>query len=70
MSLKKYKNLFTSGKWSYKDPKDAQILALVVLSQKLVDDSKKSSEKTTTSNRESTRGDPAYIIDIAPWMQE
>ena len=37
MALKKYNNLLTSGKWSTKDPKDAQILDLVGVAQKLSD---------------------------------
>ena len=41
MDLKNYNNLLTSGKWSTKYPKDAHILALVGLAQKLADDSKK-----------------------------
>ena len=56
MALKNYNNLLTSGKWSTKDPKDAQILDLVGGSQKIADDSKKSSEKYNTSNRETTKG--------------
>ena len=45
MALKKYNNLITSGSWSTKDPNDDQILSLVGMSQKISDDSKKSSEK-------------------------
>ena len=41
ITLKKYKNLITSGRWSTKDPKDAQILALVWVDQNLSDDFKK-----------------------------
>ena len=41
MYLKNYNNLLTSGRWSTKDPKDSQILALVLVSQKLAYDSKK-----------------------------
>ena len=63
MDLKKYNNLITSGRWCTKDPKDAQILTPVVLDQKLVDDSKKTSEK---SNREPTKGESYYIRDIPP----
>ena len=68
MDLKKYKNLFTSGSWPTKDPKDAHILALVGLSQKLVDDFKRSSEKSKTSNRETTKGEPSYIRDLPYWI--
>ena len=50
MSLIKYNKLLTSVKWSNKDPKDAQILALVVVAQNIADDSNISSEKSTTSN--------------------
>ena len=45
--LKKYNNLLSLGRWSNKDTKDTQILALVGLDQKLADDSKKSSENPT-----------------------
>ena len=41
MYLKNYNNLLTSGRSSTKDPKDSQILALVLVSQKLAYDSKK-----------------------------
>ena len=46
MVLKKYSNVLTSGSWSTKYPKDSQILALVGVSQKLMNDSKKISEKS------------------------
>ena len=55
IDLKKYNNFLTSGRWSTKYPKDAQILALVVVPQKLADDSKESSDKCNTSNRENTK---------------
>ena len=55
MALKKYNNLLTSGRWSTKDPKDAQILDLVGVAQKLSDDLNKSSDKY---NRGSTKGEP------------
>ena len=58
-ALNKYNNLLTSGRWPNKDPKDAQIPYLVGVSQKIADDSNKSYEKSSTSNRESTKGDPA-----------
>ena len=41
MSLKKYKNLLPSGRWSTKDPNDSHILALVIVAQELADESKK-----------------------------
>ena len=55
MALKKYNNLLTSGRWSTKDPNDDQILSIVGVSQNLSDDSKKSSEKSNTSNRDTTK---------------
>ena len=67
MALKKYNNLLTSGRWSTKNTKDDQILALVGVAQNLSDDSKKASEK---SNRESTKGEPAYIKDLPPCILE
>ena len=70
IALKKYNNLLKSGRWYNKDPKDSQIPYLVVVSQKIADDSNKSSEKSNTSNRESTKGDPAYIKDLPPWITE
>ena len=65
MALDNYNKLLTSGRWSKKDPKDAQILDLVGVDQNLADDSKKSSDK---SNRESTKGYQAYTRDLPPWM--
>ena len=56
-SLKKYNNLLTSGMWSNKDPKGSQILSLVVVSQKIADESKESSDSSNISNRESTSVD-------------
>ena len=38
MGLKKYNKLLTSVRWSKKDTKDSQILALVVATQKIADD--------------------------------
>ena len=70
MVLKKYNNLLTPGRWSNKDPKDSHILALLGVAQKLSYDSKKSSKKYNTSNRESTKGDPAYTRDLPPWILE
>ena len=64
MSLKKYNNLLTSWMWSNKDTKDDQVLSLVGFSQNLADDSKKLSDKSNTYNRDSTKGDTAYIRDI------
>ena len=69
MDLKKCNNLLTSGRWYSKDPKDTQILDLVGVVQKLADDSKKS-EKSNTSIRDTTKGKPAYIVDLPPWMME
>ena len=66
MALKKYNKLLTSGRWSAKDPKDAHILALVGVAQNLADKSKKSSEKSNTYNRDTTKGEPAYIRDLPP----
>ena len=60
MNLKNYNNLLTSGRWSSKDTKYAQILALVGVDQKLAYDLKKSSDKSNTSNRESTKVEPSY----------
>ena len=68
MYLKKYNNLLSSGRCSNKDPKDANILALVVAAQNPSDESNKSSEKSNPYNRESTKGDPAYIWYLLPWM--
>ena len=70
MALKKYNNLLTSGRWSTKDTKDDQILDLVVVAQNLEYESKKSSDKSNTSNRETTRGEPSYTRDLPPWMME
>ena len=70
MLLKKYNNLLTPGRWSNKDPKDYQILALFGVAQKLSYDSKKSSKKYNTSNRESTKGDPAYTMYLTLWILE
>ena len=68
--LKKYNNLLTLGRWSNKDPKDDQILALVGVAQKIADEYKKPPEKSNTPNRESTKGELAYIRDLPPWMPE
>ena len=70
MDLEDYNNLLTYGMWSNKDPKDDQILALVIVVQKLVDDSNKSSDNSNTSNRESTKGEQSYITDLPPCMLE
>ena len=64
MALKKYNQLLTSGRWSNKDPKDDPILDIVWVEQKLADGSKKSSDKSNTSNSDSTKGYPAYTRDI------
>ena len=70
MDLKKYNNLLTLERWSNKDPKDDQILALVGVTQKIADEYKKPPEKSNTPNRESTKGELAYIRDLPPWMLE
>ena len=47
--MKKYNNLFDYGRWTTKDPKDpkdAHILVLVVFSKKLMDNLKKTSNKS------------------------
>ena len=67
MDLKKYNNLLTSGRWSTKDSKYDQILDLVGVAHNIADDSNNVSEK---SNRDSTKGGPAYIKDIPPKMLE
>ena len=51
--MNKYNNLLTYIRWYTKDPKDAEILALVGVAQKLVDDTKKSSDKPNSYNKES-----------------
>ena len=70
MALNKYNNLLTSGRWSTKDIKYFQILSLAGVAQKLAYESKISSEKSNTSNRETTKGEPAYTRDLPPWMVE
>ena len=70
MSLKKYNKFITSGKWSNKYPKDTQILALVGVAQKIVDNYKKSSDTSNTSNMGLTKEDPAYVKDLPPWITE
>ena len=70
MALKNHNNLLTSGRWSNKDSKYAQILALLGVAQHLVEDSKKSSEKSITYNRKSTKKDPDYIRDPEHWILE
>ena len=67
MALKRYNNLLTSGIWYNKYPKDDKTLDIVVVTQKFSDDSKKLSEK---SNKYSTKGEPAYIRYLPPWMME
>ena len=47
MALTKYNNLLTSGRLSTKGFKDAHILALVVVPQKLIDYSNNTSYKAT-----------------------
>ena len=70
MALNKYNNLLTLGRYSTKDNKDDHILALVGVAQNLAYDPKKSSEKSNTSNRETPKGEPAYIRYPPPWMLE
>ena len=56
-----YNNLITSGRWS---TKDSNILALVGVVHKLVDDTKKSSKNSNMNNKESissTKGELEYI---------
>ena len=45
MSLKKYNNIFTSGRWSTKDNKYDQIMDIVGVAQNIVDESKNALEK-------------------------
>ena len=66
MSLKNYKKLLTSGSCSTKDTMEYQILALVGVAQKIAYDSKKSSDKFNTSNRETKKEWPAYIRYFLP----
>ena len=68
--LNKYNNPLTSGRWYTKYTKDYNILSLVGATQKLADDSNKSSDKSNTSNRETTNGELFYINDRPPWMLE
>ena len=70
MAMKKYNKLLTSRRWSTKDPKDAKILALVLVAKTLVDESFRLSKKSNTSNRDTTKGDPAYTRDLPPWILE
>ena len=56
MDLKKYNNLLTSGRWYNKYTKYSKIIALVGVNQKIVDNSNKSCDKSTTYTRESTKG--------------
>ena len=70
MALKTYIYLLTSGRRYNKETKDSHILDLVGVTQKLSDDSKKSSEKFNTSNRESNKVDPDYIRDLPTWTLE
>ena len=70
MSLKNYNNLLTSGRWSTKDPKDSNILALVGVAQNLADDTKIYYEKYNTSNKDTTTGESVYTRDLPPWILE
>ena len=67
MTLNKYNNLLTLGRWYNKDPKDVQNLDLFGVSQKITDYSKKSSDK---SNRGSTKVESSYLMDLTPWILE
>ena len=58
MSLNKYNNLLDSGRWSNKDTKDAQILALVGVDQNISDDSIRSSKK---SNKDTNNVEKFFI---------
>ena len=63
MGLKKYNNLITSGRWSTKYRKGAQILDLVGVLYKIMAENKKSIEKSDRSNRDSippTKGETDY----------
>ena len=70
MYPKKYYSLLTTWRCYNEYPKDYHILALVGVSPKLADYSKKSSDKSITSNRESNNGDQSYIWDLPPWILE
>ena len=67
MDLNNYNNILTSWRWSNKDPKDAHILSLVGVAQKISNNPKKPSEKPI---RESTKGYPDYIRELPPWILE
>ena len=69
--MNKYNNLLTSVSWSTKDPKDAQILALLGVAHKLMDDHNKSSDKSDSEYKDtksSTKVDPSYINYIPYWI--
>ena len=68
MALNNYNNLLHSRRWTSKDTKDSHILDLLIVTQNISDDSKKSSDKSKTSNRDSTKGEPAYTRYLLPWM--
>ena len=65
MALKKYNNLLTSVKCYTKYSKVEQILSLVGVYQKLMDESKKTSDKY---NRYSTKGKTACTRYIPTWI--
>ena len=67
MSLNNYTNILASGIWSNKYPHGSHILALVVVAQKLSNDSKKPSENTI---RDSTKGYKPCIRYLQPWLLE
>ena len=67
MALKKYINRLTYRRWTIKDPKDSQLLVLVGVAEKIMDDNNKSSDKSEGNNKEpiwSTKGEKDYIKDI------
>ena len=67
MDLKKYNNPLTSERWYTKEHNDAHILDLFRAAQNLIDDSKKTSDK---SNKEPKKWELAYIRDLPPWILE
>ena len=70
MDLKKYNNLLTSGRWSTNDTNDDKILALLGVAQNIAYDSNKSTDKSNTSNMDTTKGESDYTKDLPPWIPE
>ena len=70
MELNKYNNLLNSVRWPKKDPKYDHTLYLGGVSQKLADDSKKSSDRSNTSKKESTKGESFYTRGLPLCMLE